>query len=364
LINRLVFENLKHRRLRTVLSALSVGFQVLMILTVVGLSRGMLQDSVNRARGVNAEVWVKPPGATAISFSTAGMPQKMLDYFARQPHAVRVSGTVVQPIGGINTISGIDLAEFSAVSGGFKFLQGGPFQGPDDLIVDDWYARSVNKTVGDTVQILNRDWRICGIVEPGKLARLFVQRSRLQELTGNTGKLSQVFIKLDDPANTTQVIARLKEELPDYSIWSIDEFASLFSVGNVPALRGFIAVIIGLSVIIGFLVVSITMYTTVLERTREIGILKALGASPMNIMNILMREAILLTIAGWLIGLVLAWGATELINGTIRASLQSVIVPDWWPIVGAIALGASLLGSIYPGMRAARQDAIEALAYE
>lgn len=335
-----------------------------MILTVVGLSRGMLEDSISRARGVNAEVWIKPPGATAISFSAAGMPEKMLEYFRKQPHVAFAAGSVVQPIGGINTVSGIDLGEFTRISGEFHFVEGGPFQSPDDIIVDDWYARQSSKKVGDTVNLLNRDWRICGIVEAGKLARLIVQRKTLQELTGNTGKLSQVFLKLDDSKNTDAVIKALKTELPDYSVWSIDEFVSLFSVSNVPGLRTFIWVIIALSVIVGFLVVSITMYTSVLERTREIGILKALGAAPMDILGLLVRETVLLSLVGWAAGVVMSFGANAFINSRFHANLQSVVVPDWWPIVALIALGASLLGAVYPGLRAARQDAIEALAYE
>jgi putative ABC transport system permease protein len=106
------------------------------------------------------------------------------------------------------------------------------------------------------------------------------------------------------------------------------------------------------------------MYTAVLERTREIGILKALGAKPRVIVDILVREAIVLAVAGCLIGIVLAFGAKSLIMQLVPASLQVVTVPDWWPIAGGIALAGALLGAIYPGLKAARQDAIEALAYE
>ena len=365
MINRLVIENLKHRKLRTLLSALSIGFQVTMILAVVGISRGMLQDSVNRARGVGADIWIKPPGASAISLSGASMPDKMLDgFFLKQPHVTRAAGTLIVPIGGISTITGINLEQFTALSGSFKYLSGGPFQGPNDLIIDEWYAEQSKKQVGDTVRILNHDWKVCGVVAAGVLARLFVPISTLQELTGNAGKISQAYVKLDNPSKTNEVIAGFKAQLEDYSIYSIEEFVSLFSVNNVPGLRAFIYVIIGLSLVIGFLVVWLTMYTTVLERTREIGILKSLGASPQDVLNIIARETVLLALGGWIAGLVLSFGANEAINRFVHANLQSVIVFDWWPITLAIAVVASLLGAIYPGLRAARQDAIEALAYE
>lgn len=337
-----------------------------MILTVVGLSHGMLQDSINRAKGVGADIMIKPPGASAISLSGASMPEKFLQYFAGRPHVTRVAGINVQAYSGLSTITGIDLSEFAALSGGMHYLEGGPFQQPNDMIVDDWYAEQSKKRIGDTVNALNIDWRICGIVPAGKLARQLVSLKRLQEVTNSADKITQAFLKVDTKANVPGVIAALKAtpELEGYGIYSIEEFVSLFSVNNVPALKGFIYVITGLSVIVGFLVVGLTMYTTVLERTREIGILKALGASPGDIMGILVRETMVLSLAGWVCGILLSMGANWAINHFIRANMQSELAPDWWPTALLISVSAGLLGAIYPGMRAARQDAIEALSYE
>jgi putative ABC transport system permease protein len=364
LIHRYVLENLKHRKLRTGLSALSIGFQVTMILTVTGLSRGMLQDSVNRARGVGADIWLKPPGASAISLSGASMPQKMLEFFRSQPHVAAVVGTAMQPIEGISTITGIDYAEFTSLSGDFRYLEGGTFRGEDDIIIDEWYAEQRNRKVGDEITLLNHKWRVCGIVVPGKLSRLVVSRARLQDLTNSAGKISQALIKVDRPENVQPVIDSFKKQLPDYSIYSMEEFVSLFSVNNIPGLKAFIWVIITLSVVIGFLVVSLTMYTTVLERTREIGILKALGAAPADILGILIRETVVLAAGGWATGVAMSFGTNWAVNRFVRANLQSQITFDWWPYALAIAMGAALLGALYPGLRAARQDAIEALSYE
>lgn len=366
MINRLVIENLKHRRLRTTLSALSIGFQVTMILAVVGLSRGMLQDSQNRARGAGADIFVKPPAASAISLGGANMPEKMIPaFFIQQPHVVRAAGSLIQPIGGISTVTGVQFDDFAAMSG-IRFIEGGKFRAKFDVVIDEYYAEQNKKKVGDSIRFLNTAWRVTGIIEAGKLARIIAPLATLQELTSNTGKISQVLLKLDNPKITPSVISALKNTpgLEGYSIYSVEEFVSMFSIDNVPGLKAFIYVIIGLSVVIGFLVVWLTMYTTVLERTREIGILKALGASPFDIINLLFRETLILALVGWAAGVGLSYAANAAINGLVRASLQSVIVYDWWPTVMAIAVFASLLGAAWPGLRAAKQDAIEALAYE
>jgi putative ABC transport system permease protein len=363
-INKLVWENLRHRPVRTALGVFAIGVEVTMMLTLVGLSQGMLEDSAQRARGVGADILVRAPGTSLISLSSASMNQKLLAFLEKQPHVRAVAGTVVHPIGGVNTITGIDLTEFNRVSGGFRYLAGGPFQDDNDVIVDEYYARQNNLRVGATIRLLNRDWRVCGIVEPGKLARIVIPRLTLQSLVGATGKLSSIFVKLDDPARTQDVIASLKQRLPDYPIYSMEELTSLYSVQNVPGLKAFIGVVIGLSIVVGFLVVFLSMYTAVLERTREIGILKALGASPGYILNVVFRETALMALAGSLLGILMTFGTRWAVMTLVPASLTQKIVPAWWPIAAAIAVGGALLGALYPAWKAAGQDAIEALAYE
>src|SRR5688572_32772804 len=144
------------------LSVLAIGVEVTMMLTLVGLGRGMLDDSARRARGVGADVWIRPPGSSLIGFSSAPMSEKMLGYFEKQAHVAVASGTVSHPIGGVDTVTGIDLEQFNRMSGGFEFLSGGPFSQPDDIIIDEYYARQNQKKVGDRIQILNKDWRVCG----------------------------------------------------------------------------------------------------------------------------------------------------------------------------------------------------------
>jgi putative ABC transport system permease protein len=364
LINKLVFANLKHRPIRTLLSLVAIGVEVTMMLTLVGLSDGMLEDSAKRATGVGGDILVRAAGTSLIGFSSCSMPETRLSRFRELQHVKLTLGTVVVATGGVSTLTGIDVDELNAMSGGLKYLAGGPFQGPRDVIVDEFYARQNKLTIGSTVNLSNQDWRVSGIVEPGKLSHVFVPRKTLQDLGSCNGKLSNIFLKLDDPANTGKVIASLKELLPGDSIYSMSDVTTLFSVENVPGLSAFIGVIIGLSIVVGFLVVFLSMYTAVLERTREVGILKALGASPAYILNIIVRETTLLAVAGSIFGIILTYGSRWAIMTLVPAALTQKIVPHWWPIAAGIAVGGALLGAMYPAWKAARQDAIEALSYE
>jgi putative ABC transport system permease protein len=361
LIHRLVLENLKHRPVRTLLSAVAIGVQVTMILTLVGVSQGVLGDIAARSRGTGADVLVRPPGSSVLAFS-GNMPQGIVDFVRKQPHVAQATGTLVQSIGNFDSITGVNLQEFSTMAGGLRYLAGGPFQGPDELLVDDVFANARKLKPGDTID-LGLKWRIAGIVESGKLSHIFAPLESLQDKYSARDKVSVIYVKLDSPANIAPVIDALKQKLEDYKVFSVDEFVSLISVDSIPILKRFTNVVIGLAVVVGFLVVFLSMYTAVLERTREIGILKALGASPGYIMAILMRETFVLAVAGAIAGILMSYGA-QWIMKVFVPTMPMLIVHIWWPWAALIALTGSMIGAVYPGLKASRQDAIQALAYD
>lgn len=364
MINRYVIANLRHRVMRTLLSALVVGVQVMLILTLIGLSRGMLNDAAARAKGTGADIFIKP-GST-FSFASAQMNEKYVDFIRKQPNVKQAGGVLMIGVETILSLNGVDIPTFRQIAGpGFHFVEGGVPTDPDGIIVDEYYARQHKLHVGQTVTFLNHPWHVTGIIQGGVLARLIVDKSRLQDLTGNVGRINQILVKVDDASKTNDTVKYLNDKLEGRATAiSAADFASMFSTTNFPALQYFIWVVVVLAVFVGFLVVFLSMYTAVIERTREIGILKALGAGPGTIVGILVRESLLLAVVGTILGIVLSFGAKALIMHLVPASLQVETVPPWWGYSALIAMSGALLGAIYPGMKAAKQDAIEALAYD
>jgi putative ABC transport system permease protein len=344
----------------------AIAIEVTMMLTLVGISRGVLEETSRRAKGVGADIWVKGRGTSVIGFTGASLPEGFIAFFEKQPHVVLATGSLQHSLGGLDSVSGIDLDKFTRMSGGFVYRSGGPFREPNDILVDDRYASQKKLSAGSQLSLMGREWRVCGIMESGKLNRVVLPLPVLQELAGATGKLSQIFLKLDDAARTGEVVAYLKSipELEGYPIYPIEEFISMFTADNIPMLAEFTGVVVTLAVLVGFLVVFLSMYTAVLERTREIGVLKSLGASPGYVLGILFRETAVLAIVGSALGIVLTYGTRWLISTFGPPTLIQLIVTDWWPIATAIAIGGALLGTFYPGWKAARQDALEALSYE
>jgi putative ABC transport system permease protein len=362
---KLVWENLKHRPLRSLLSFLLIGVPVTLILTLVGLTNGMIADFQNRQRASGADILVRGTNAqAAISFSSATLSEGYVRLLEKQPHVKLAVGVLTHNEEIWLTVTGIELDKYTAMSGGFKYLEGGPFRAPDDMIIDRYYAAQRHVRAGETIKVLNQPWHISGVIESGQLSHIFVQLSKLQELDSATNKLNQIDLKLDDPANTEPVKRALQQKMPGYQIISVSDFTSLANVDSIPGLRGFIWVVVGVGVVIASVVVWMSMYMAVLMRTREIGILKSLGGSNGFILGLVVSEALLLAVGGTALGIAMSFGAQWVIRTLVPASIQMSIVFYWWPIALGIMLASAALGALYPGLRAARHDPIEALAYE
>ena len=160
-----------------------------MILTLVGVSYGTLDGTAQRAKGVGADILFRPPGSSAIGLSSAPMSEKIPALLMQEPHITFAMGTMVQPLSGFDSITGLDLADFGRLNGGFRYLQGGPLVNDDDLIVDEYYAKQKHLKIGDVVNLVNHDWKLAGIYEGGKLARICVKLHVLQALTAEAGSL-------------------------------------------------------------------------------------------------------------------------------------------------------------------------------
>jgi putative ABC transport system permease protein len=137
----------------------------------------------------------------------------------------------------------------------------------------------------------------------------------------------------------------------------------MMTPSHYPGLTTFLNIVIGISVTIGFIVIFQAMYTAVMERTREIGILKSLGASRLYIVNVILRETLLLALGGIVAGVIVSLVARAAIHH--RIPTIPIIVTGGWILRSAViaAIGA-VLGALYPAYKAAQKDPIDALAYE
>jgi putative ABC transport system permease protein len=365
MIGQLVIRNVLHRPIRTAISVLAVGVEVMLVVIVVGLTSGLLQDTAKRVEGVGADIMLQPPSASVfMAFSGAPMPISIKDKLLEMEHVRAVAPVLLQfNSGGLEIVYGIDLKTFTDVSGGFVFHEGGPLAGPHDILVDDWYAKAKKVEAGDTVRLFEIDFKVTGVVEHGKGARLFVPLETLQDLSGSRDKASVFFVKLDNPENTQVVMDGMRQFFPRHEIRPLKDFLSLMTSSNLPGLDAFINSMIAIAVTIGFLVIFLSMYTTIIERTREIGVLKSLGASKAYIARAILSESTLVCVGGILLGIGLSYLTRRAMIG-LFPTLNILITADWLFRAAMIAIVGGLLGAAYPAWLATRKDPIEALAYE
>jgi putative ABC transport system permease protein len=368
-MNKLILGNLVHRPLRSVISAFAVAIEVIMILSVVAIFFGILNGSRTQTTGIGMDMLVHPGAATAMMMTnSASADIRIAKVLADLPHVQVVAPVNIKFTAGssVENIFGIDFQSYNALKP-FVFLSGGPFRGDRDLIIDDLQAKSGKGTkVGDSVKVLNHMFTVCGIVEHGKGARKYIPLTTLDALDNNPGKASLFYLKTEDQPKFQEAVRKeilATDGLQDWSVQTSEEFLSMLTPEHFPGFNIALNVVISIATIIGFLVIFQSMYTAVLERTREIGILKSMGAGRFAIVSVVLRETMLLAIVGTILGVL----STYLLRGFLRGHFptMSFLLTGRWIIYAiAIALGGALMGALYPALKAARKDPIDALSYE
>lgn len=371
-MNKLVAANLAHHPGRTAASALGVAVGVVLVILTVGLVRGMLRDRGERDANTGAEIMFCHRDQFGISLTSLPLtlPLEMLPQMRAVPGVAAVTpvGQHLEMKGesglGIRQVDGVDFESYLQATK-VRIVAGAPLpsnqQGGDVAIVDIKYAANRQAKPGDQINIFDREFKIVGIYGPETGARIMIPLATMQQELGATDKASMFLVKCQDPTQQEQVAQRLVERFPEARIIFTRDLPKLFATGY-QSFNIFLNVVTTLAGAISLLVISLTMYTTVTERTRQIGILKSLGASKGFIAGVFIKESLLISglgVAGGLLIAVLV--RTLLVNGM---GMKLEIAPDYVLYVTLAALLSGLLGALYPALRAASQDPIEALSYE
>jgi putative ABC transport system permease protein len=364
----MIIASLKARPVRTTVGVLAVALQVILMLVILGLTTGISTETGKRTEGVGADILLQAPNSSLIlALSQSTMPisigEKIRQFDGIK--AVAPVQTMVNQSAGLEIIYGIEPESFEAMGEGFIWHSGRMFKEADEVVVDDIYAQARKVSVGDTVELVGHTFTVSGVVEHGKGARLFIPLHTAQEMQGQMGKASLFFIKLQDPKRVKAVIEQLqqKENLPNYKITDLKEFTNQMMSNNMAALDAFISTVVFISLCIGVLVIFLSMYTTITERTREIGILRSMGASKGFIVSLIFQESATICLIGTVVGI----GSSFLIRTVIQSifpTLMVMITADWIAKAAMFAILSGLIGSFYPALKAAAQDPVEALAYE
>jgi putative ABC transport system permease protein len=366
LMDSLVLSNIAHRPARTAVSVLGTGVGVLLIVFTVGLAHGVLHERGRRESNIGAEIMIRASGA----ISLAGGSQFKLQTSHAAELATIPGVRATTPIGqavdssdtgfGSRLLDGIEYDEYAKIAR-ITMREGRPLQSGDEAIVDPEWKRNRKANVGDTLQLFHRPFKIVGVYEPPGGGRIKIPLKTMQEQVGAEHKASAILVACDEPSKQEEVAARILERFPEDQLLFTRDLPELYASG-VPALNVFLNVVVGVAAAISILVILLAMYTTVTERTRQIGILKSLGMSKTSIAWVIEQEAIIVSVLGVVVGVLLTMLAQLVVTRT--TSLTIDIEPRWVLVALAVGLLGGSIGALYPALRAARQDAVEALSYE
>lgn len=363
----LVVANLRVRPFRTLISVVGVALGVVLVVLFTGLARGMTNDMAKRASNWKAEIVFTRPGAMGLDSSNAPVPTA---YAARLLEIDGVQSTVpvfryITPSSkgrwGIQQIDGVDWAPFAEMNG-MQIVDGRAPLADHEIILDERQIRDDNVKIGEELEFFGgRKYIIVGVFSPPSGSRVKMSLNAMQQVLERPDKCTYILVKLNDGADVDAVAARINEELPGNKV-NLTRDLVIDAQERIPALNTFLRVLVGLGAFVSTIFVLLSLYTTVTERRKEIGILKSLGASKAFIIRSIEGEAFLIGILGVVLGLITAFAASILIGHGFDLAFE--FSSGWVATAVLIAIGGSLFGALYPALRASTIDPVEVMANE
>lgn len=365
-MDNLIAANVLQRPVRTLVSIAGVALGVVLVMLFTGLSRGMSNDLQRRASNLRAELLFTRPGSMELTSSTANLSTK---YVARLEtiEGVEAAVPVIRSISagqrgfGFGQIDGVEWERFAPMNE-LRIVSGRAPAANDEVIIDATKSRDDNLQAGGTLGLFgDKQYRVVGVFAPESGARVKMSLAAMQEVLEAPEKCTYILIKCREGVDPLDVARRIDAELPGNKIHLTRDVVMSIEK-SVPYLGVFLRVLVGLAAVVSTLVIMLAMYTTIIERTREIGILKAMGASRGYIIGVIEKEAILMSLVGLVAGFVVAFALGSWIH--YRYGLIFEYNWNWALTAAAIGLLGGAVGALYPAVRAANLDPVEALSYE
>ncbi len=411
-MTNLAIANIRHRKLRSSLAAIGVMIGIASLITMLSLSHGTLDEVARRIEGIDADLIVLPSKSSLIFSEGAPLSDKYIEKIK----SVKINNhelvADVYPVylaimpsmaGQQQRVFGIRKSDFKIFTRSRKIIAGSIFddafaryinklrnsvngnyqpekisrkllQSACQLVIDERLAKAGHYSVGDKISFLGQQFIICGIVESGGAARVFAPIEVIRFIqNGGINWSSLFFIKLkkqlrnacEHSASEENVIEQAASAirkkvhlrivpLSSYNNMLFESFKPIYIYINMAS---------GLVLLVSFLFVMVTIYTIVLERRKEIGILRSMGADSLYILKQTIGEAMIISLFGTVSGIIVSYIARWAIE-TYRPLLTVDIQNRWLILAITVGTLGALISALYPGIKAIREDPVAALNYE
>jgi ABC-type antimicrobial peptide transport system permease subunit len=359
--------NLWRRRTRTLLTALGIGVGIAAIVALSGLIEGFLSAFTSMITSSQVDLMALEADASDMGYSA--IDERVGARMAALPGVESVSGIVFafarteeMPL---LIVMGYHPREFAIRH--LHIAEGVPLTARRQAIVGRLAAETMDLEVGDTIRLLDSSFRVVGIFETGvawEESSVVIGLQEAQVLGGKPRQVGMFAIKLRDPKQAEAMQVYLNENFPEVEVSLSSDFTD--NIPDMERMSKSTGQIFFMVILIGAVGMLNTMLMSVLERTREIGVLRALGWRRRQVVGMVLREAWVLGLVGGICGILLGIGlswAVQQIPG-VGQMLPPRYKPELFVQVLAIALVAGTVGGLYPAWRATRMRPVEALRYE
>jgi ABC-type antimicrobial peptide transport system permease subunit len=361
-------QNLIQRTTRTLLTLFVIAMIVGTIITLEAVVNGAAKSMAKIATGSDVEIVLRQ--ADIADTSLSALDERLGDKIAAMPEIESVSGIVfnfgIMPgTSAFFILQGYGPNEFGIRH--FVITEGERIRSNHQIMLGKWMAENLNKEVGDTIEVSGTRFRVVGIFEAGsgweEMGGISTIRDA-QILAGRPRKVSFYGIKLRDPDQAREVIAKLNAQFPEaYAALSGEFVDQLPDMGRADSLFSAISL---MAIVVGGVGVLNTMLMSVYERTREIGVLRALGWRRRGVLELILKEALLMGILGGVVGIGVAFALTYALLQVpyVAGALQPIFNTTVFIRAFIVALLLGVIGGLYPAYRATRLQPVEALRYE
>jgi ABC-type antimicrobial peptide transport system permease subunit len=366
-VGGMAVQSLWQRTSRTLLTLGAIGLTVGAIMALDGVVKGTVTTMDTMFMQTQAEIMIRQADVSDTSLSA--IDKRVGDKIAAMAEVENASGTVLtsvtMPQVGFFILQGYEPNGFTIQR--FNIVEGEPLTSNHQLIIGRFMADALNKKVGNTIDLSGKRFRIAGIYETGigweEMGGVVTLRDA-QAFTGKPHKSTMYAVKLKDPTTASAVVSRINHEFPEVHAALAGDF--LEQMPDMQTTDAMLSGISFLAILVGGVGVLNTMLMSVFERTREIGVLRALGWRRRRVLGMIMREALLLGLMGGLTGIGVSMILVYLIK--LAPMVGAMFAASWdleifaRAILIAVLLG--LVGGLYPAYRATKLQPVEALRYE
>ncbi len=365
---KFIIKNPFRRKTSATLAIVGIAIGIIVIVALGGITDGLIntfEDTIH-AGGADFSISGKETGDSAYGTNTidASWTDKIANVSGvDEAYPIYV---VITSVGDdyMKSLIGVDpqgttLADISIKEGRiFK-------DDANELIIGDIYAEDNDYKIGDTIDVDGEDFEIVGIIETGDQSMaggVFTSISKVGELMDDEDSITNIYVKVNKGADAQEVADRIDAKYGDdiKTITSIMEMEQMANMLNM--LQGTTWAISLLAIIVGGLGIINTMLMSVFERTREIGVLKAVGWSNRKILTMIVGESLVITIVSAIIGSVIGYLACTLLSPQI--GITPLFTPKIFIQAFVIAIIVGVIGGLYPAIKAVKLPPTEALRYE